>query len=63
MIVYLLCYSLAVLLLQVVRMGSVVEVKDFAGERRKTVVMKYYSETGAVLVVDVKSRKKKTVCD
>ena len=42
-------------------MGSVVEVKESGGDRRKVVVMKYYPDKGAVMVVDMKSRRKKTV--
>lgn len=42
-------------------MGSVVEMKDLSGEKRRAVVFKYYPDKGAVTVIDVKSRKRKTV--
>ncbi|XP_073246845.1 zinc finger ZZ-type and EF-hand domain-containing protein 1-like isoform X1 [Porites lutea] len=45
----------------VVRMGSVTEMKDISGEKRKTVVFKHVPEKGEVTVVDMKTRKKKTV--
>ncbi|XP_031567894.1 zinc finger ZZ-type and EF-hand domain-containing protein 1-like [Actinia tenebrosa] len=45
----------------VVRMGSVVEVKQIAEENRKAVVLKSYPEKGAVMVIDIKSRRKKSV--
>ncbi|XP_027043421.1 zinc finger ZZ-type and EF-hand domain-containing protein 1-like isoform X1 [Pocillopora damicornis] len=44
-----------------VRMGSVVEMKDPSGEKRRAVVFKYYLDKGSVTVIDVKSRKRKTV--
>lgn len=47
--------------LQVVRMGSVTEMKDISGEKRKTVVFKHVPEKGEVTVVDMKTRKRKTV--
>ena len=43
-------------------MGSVVELKETGGDRRKVVVMKYYPDKGAVMVIDLKSRRRKTVC-
>lgn len=46
---------------QVVRMGSVAEMKDLSGEKRRVVVLKYYPDKGSVTVVDVKSRKRKMV--
>jgi len=45
----------------VVRMGSVSEMKDVSGEKRKAVVLKHFPDKGGVTVVDIKSRKKKTV--
>ncbi|XP_078346247.1 zinc finger ZZ-type and EF-hand domain-containing protein 1-like isoform X2 [Oculina patagonica] len=45
----------------VVRMGSVAEMKDLSGEKRRVVVFKNYPDKGSVTVVDVKSRKRKTV--
>lgn len=45
----------------VVRMGSVTEMKDISGEKRKAVVFKHIPDKGSVTVVDVKSRKRKTV--
>lgn len=42
-------------------MGSVVEMKDPSGEKRRAVVFKYYLDKGSVTVIDVKSRKRKTV--
>ncbi|XP_022784131.1 zinc finger ZZ-type and EF-hand domain-containing protein 1-like [Stylophora pistillata] len=44
-----------------VRMGSVVEMKDPSGEKRRAVVFKYYLDKGSVTIIDVKSRKRKTV--
>lgn len=44
-----------------VRTGSVTEMKDVCGEKRKAVVLKHYPDKGSVTVVDVKSRKRKTV--
>ena len=46
---------------QVVRTGSVTEMKDASGEKRKAVVFKHDPDKGAVTVIDVKSRKRKTV--
>lgn len=46
---------------QVVRMGSIVEVKQIAEENRKAAVLKSYPEKGAVMVIDIKSRRKKSV--
>lgn len=46
---------------QVVRMGSVAETKDLSGEKRRVVVLKNYPDKGSVTVMDVKSRKRKTV--
>ena len=42
-------------------MGSVTEMKDISGEKRKTVVFKHVPEKGEVTVVDMKTRKRKTV--
>lgn len=42
-------------------MGSVTEMKDVSGEKRRAVVFKHFPDKGSVTVVDVKSRKKKTV--
>lgn len=42
-------------------MGSVAEMKDLSGEKRRVVVLKNYSDKGSVTVMDVKSRKRKTV--
>ena len=42
-------------------MGSVSEMKDVSGEKRKAVVLKHFPDKGVVTVVDIKSRKKKTV--
>ena len=42
-------------------MGSVAEMKDLSGEKRRVVVSKNYPDKGSVTVVDVKSRKRKTV--
>ena len=44
-----------------VRTGSVTEMKDASGEKRKTVVFKHDPDKGAVTVIDVKTRKRKTV--
>jgi len=46
---------------QVVRTGSVAEMKDLSGEKRRVVVLKNYPDKGSVTVMDVKSRKRKTV--
>ena len=46
---------------QVVRTGSVAEMKDLSGEKRRVVVLKNYPDKGSVTVLDVKSRKRKTV--
>ncbi|XP_020615974.1 zinc finger ZZ-type and EF-hand domain-containing protein 1-like isoform X2 [Orbicella faveolata] len=45
----------------VVRTGSVAEMKDLSGEKRRVVVLKNYPDKGSVTVMDIKSRKKKTV--
>lgn len=42
-------------------MGSVTEMKDLSGEKRRVVVFKNYPDKGSVTVIDVKSRKRKTV--
>ena len=44
-----------------VRTGSITEMKDASGEKRKAVVFKHDPDKGVVTVIDVKSRKKKTV--
>lgn len=46
---------------QVVRTGSVAEMKDLSGEKQRVVVLKNFPDKGSVTVMDVKSRKKKTV--
>ena len=46
---------------QVVRTGSVAEMKDLSGEKRRVVVLKNFPDKGSVTVMDVKSRKRKTV--
>lgn len=46
---------------QVVRTGSVAEMKDLSGDKRRVVVLKNYPDKGSVTVLDVKSRKRKTV--
>ncbi|KAK3717323.1 hypothetical protein QZH41_011553, partial [Actinostola sp. cb2023] len=45
----------------VARTGCVVEVKQAAEENRKAAVMKSYPEKGTVMVVDIKSRRRKSV--
>ena len=42
-------------------MGSVTHMKDLSGENRKVVVSKHYPDKASVTVLDVKSRKRKTV--
>ena len=37
------------------------EMKDLSGDKRRVVVLKNYPDKGSVTVLDVKSRKRKTV--
>jgi len=39
----------------------VAEMKDLSGEKRRVVVLKNFPDKGSVTVMDVKSRKRKTV--
>ncbi|XP_048575305.1 zinc finger ZZ-type and EF-hand domain-containing protein 1 isoform X2 [Nematostella vectensis] len=45
----------------VMRMGSVVTVKEAGGESRKAVVVKFYTDKDAVMVIDIRTRHRKTV--